>query len=61
MDITVTEAFLLVWATSATFAALYFHSVVQLTKRFTTQLFEDPVMYADIRKTIENLKEKHNG
>ena len=61
MEITVTEAFLLVWATFATFAAFYFHGLVQMTKRFTTQLFEDPVMYADIRKTIENLKEKQNG
>ena len=61
MDITITEAFLLVWARSATFAAFYFHGLVQIAKRFTAHLFEDPVMYADIRKTIANLKEKRNG
>lgn len=61
MDITVTEAFLLVWATFATFAAAMFHQQVQLAKRFTVHLIDDPDLYADLRKSIRNVKERHNG
>lgn len=61
MDITITELVLFVWASYATIVAFHAHAMLGTAKRFTTQLFEDPAMYADIRKTIEHLKEKQNG
>ena len=61
MEITVTEFFLFVWAMFATFAALYFHDMVQSAKRFTMHLLDDPKLYQDITSQLNAYKEKHNG
>jgi beta-lactamase regulating signal transducer with metallopeptidase domain len=59
MEITVTELFLFVWAVAATFAACVFHTQVMIAKRFTVHLFDNPELYADIRKSINQAKENY--
>jgi beta-lactamase regulating signal transducer with metallopeptidase domain len=60
MEITVTDFFLIVWAVAATFAACVFHTQVMIAKRFTVHLFDNPELYADIRKSINQAKENHH-
>ena len=59
MEITVTELFLFVWAVAATFAACVFHTQVMIAKRFTVHLFDNPELYADIRKSINQARENY--
>lgn len=61
MEITVTDFFLIVWATYATISAFYYHYVIGIARRFTARLINDPDMYADIRKTIQTYQEKNHG
>lgn len=61
MDITITEGFLLLWALFATFAAAVFQHQIYIAKRFTFHLIDDPQLYADLRRSIQSAKEKHNG
>lgn len=58
MEITVTEFFLFIWAMFATLAAAYFHELLQVAKRFTVHLLEDPDLYKEV---TTKLKEKQNG
>lgn len=61
MEITVTEAALFVWASFATLAAGYFHEMVQVGKRFTMHLLDDPKLYQDITSKLNAHKERQNG
>jgi len=61
MEITVTDFFLIVWATYATISAFYYHSLVAVARRFTAHLIDDPEMYAQLRKTIQTHQEQNHG
>lgn len=57
MELTVTEFFLVIWSVAATILACVYHTQVMIAKRFTVHLFDNPELYADIRKSINQAKE----
>ena len=61
MEFTITELFLFAWALFATLAAGYFHEMVQISKRFTLSLLDNPDLYKDITAKLNAHREKHNG